>query len=264
MWGRRDVDFIQSQDVSWSIAPTGEFAAGEMTRILSRDDSDGAVTEIVRFHNRQAGYLVAGADIYILEGDGTLNGERVAGGQYVYLPAGVEIDWRPGTRMTAFFGSFAEPTLSAVARPGDRGEPRIVAPDLLPWIPAGWADEGTLDAGAAMKWLRSDTGPGLVLLSGMLPGWKSEKVESHPIFEESFKLVGDILMGARGVMRPGAYFYRPPNVAHGPLYSRSGTMSLIRWSQAATTTFTEPSIAWDRLADIAYGSMTAPALRCHE
>jgi len=264
MWDRQDVDFIQSQDVTWSTVPAGTFAAGEQQRLLSADRSDGALTAIVQFRNRVRGRLAAGADVFVLEGAGTLNRQAIQRSDYVRLDPGADIDWLPMGRTVIYFGPFAAPRLD----PGDAPAPpplEIKHTERVPWVPAGWAEADALEPGAAMKWLCQE-GPALVLLSGMLPGWKSPRVESHPIYEESFKLTGDILMGRRGVMRPGAYFYRGPDVEHGPLYTRTGTTSLIRWNAPATSVFSEPPPdgRWDALAATAYGATAAPATSPYE
>jgi hypothetical protein len=88
----------------------------------------------------------------------------------------------------------------------------------------------------------------------MMPGWKSSLEESHPVYEESFKVFGDVLMGSRGVIRAGGYFFRSPDVFHGPLYSRGGTMSFIRSDAAPTTEYRQPGpgATWDELSAHAY------------
>jgi hypothetical protein len=244
------------------MVPEGEFAAGEQQRILSQDPNDGALSAIVQFRNPLRGRLTSGADVFLLEGAGTLNGEGIGRSDYVRIPAGASVEWRPNGHTVIFLGSFGTPRLEAV----DGEDPSalvITHSESVPWVPAGWADTGALEPGAAMKWLNRD-GPALVLLAGMLPGWKSQAVESHPIYEESFKLTGDNLMGRRGVMQSGAYFYRGPDIEHGPLYTRTGTMSLIRWSAPATSVFSEPlpDGTWDSLAATAYAA-PLPAARSY-
>ena len=110
-----------------------------------------------------------------------------------------------------------------------------------------------LEPGAMVKELRRSDEV-YIYLAAMLPGWRSELEESHPVYEESFKIYGDVLMGSRGVMREGAYFFRAPDVFHGPLYSRTGTMSFIRSDAATTTTYREPAVGgtWAELARDAY------------
>jgi len=53
-------------------------------------------------------------------------------------------------------------------------------------------------------------------------------LESHPTPEEAFLIAGD-LTGPCGTMQAGAYFWRPPHIAHGPFGSRAGSLSLIRF-----------------------------------
>jgi hypothetical protein len=258
MWDRPTVDFIQSQDLPWDVVPRGEFGTGDVRRVLSRDPEDGAISAILRFRNSISGRLEAGADVFILEGHGTLNGSPVHASDYVFLEPGAVIDWRPTSRTSIFFGSFGGPRLdSMTAEPLTAVD--VVPTERLAWVSAGWASEGALESGAAMKWLRRD-GPSLVLLAAMLPGWKSPAQEAHPVYEESFKLYGDIIMGSRGVMGPGAYFYRGPDIVHAPLYTRTGTMSLIRWSSPATSVFTDPPPDgdWETLSRQAYDGRTPP------
>lgn len=241
MWDRPDVDFIQSQDLPWMEIPGEEFAGRGLQRLLSLDPADGASTSLRRFHNPIRGRLTAGADVFVLEGTGTLNGTEIVRSCYAHLAPGAAVDWQPRSQTTIYFGSFGQATLV----PDDAVDGQsidVVDTDRLPWIAAGWADD--LNTGAAMKWLRRE-GQGMVLLAAMLPGWRSDPEEAHEIYEESFKLEGDILMGRRGVMRAGAYFYRSPNIKHAPLYTRAGTMSLIRWSAPATTDFTTPPAGGD-------------------
>lgn len=52
--------------------------------------------------------------------------------------------------------------------------------------------------------------------------------EIHPVVEEAYVISG-ALTGPQGTMYPGAYFWRPPGIAHGPFGSRRGSVSLIRF-----------------------------------
>lgn len=46
--------------------------------------------------------------------------------------------------------------------------------------------------------------------------------------EESYIIAGS-LTGPQGTIYPGAYFWRPPGIAHGPFGARWGAVSLIRF-----------------------------------
>ena len=52
----------------------------------------------------------------------------------------------------------------------------------------------------------------------------------HDCVEEMYLLGGDII-GERGVMYEGAYFWRPGGKWHGPFGSRRGSLSIIRFAE---------------------------------
>ena len=77
-----------------------------------------------------------------------------------------------------------------------------------------------------------DTG-GLTMLITIPPGWQEDRAEHHDCYEESYKVSGDIWMVENGIaqdMSGGDYFYRPPKIKHGPMKTKNGTSSLIRFS----------------------------------
>jgi hypothetical protein len=57
--------------------------------------------------------------------------------------------------------------------------------------------------------------------------WREARL-AHDCVEEMYLLGGDII-GERGTMYEGAYFWRPPGQWHGPFGSRRGSLSLIRF-----------------------------------
>ena len=254
MWKRSDVDFIESAEVPWERPADGQFgyAGGGRKRVLSRDPEDGAETAVQRIVDPQRGVLAAEADLYVLSGGGSVNGQEIDVNDYVHINAGTRVDLVPGIRgLVLYSGFWATPTFG----PGD-GDPGGVAvtdTERLEWTPATWSGETKLAPGAMLKTLRQDD-RAYIYLAAMMPGWRSEAEEAHPVYEESYKVYGDVLMGARGVMREGSYFFRSPGVFHGPLYSRGGTMSFIRSDAATTTEYREPPPggAWDELARRAY------------
>ena len=254
MWNRSDVDFIQSQDVPWQTVAEGEFGStgSGRKRVLSIDPTDGAETAIHRVVDRQRGTLASSVDLYVLAGGGTLDGETLAVNDYVHAPAGSAIDLVPGVRgLVVYCGFWGPATLEPYAQSGHRAT--LVHTEHLKWTAATWSGDVQLDPGAMLKTLRHDDET-YIYLAAMMPGWRSEDEESHPVYEESFKIYGDVLMGSRGVMRDGAYFFRSPDVFHGPLYSRGGTMSFIRSDAATTTEYRDPAPGgtWDELARRAY------------
>lgn len=256
MWDRQDVDFIQTQEIAFERAGAGCFGStgGGLKRVLSRDDGDGAETAIYRVVDRQLGVLDSDLDVFVLEGTALLNGRELRSGDYVYLPAGSGVDLQPGVMGLSLYCGFWGPSdWAGSAATG--AEPVHVRPEELSWTPAEWSGETRLEPGAMVKQLRVDD-KAFIYLAAMLPGWHCDLAESHQVYEESFKIYGDTLMGARGVMRSGAYFYRSPGVVHGPLYSRGGTMSFIRSDGRTETEYTEPAPGgtWQELSRVAYAN----------
>ncbi|OLF14093.1 hypothetical protein BLA60_02710 [Actinophytocola xinjiangensis] len=253
MWNRPDVDFVHTADLPWVLPADGEFGAtgGGRKRVLSRDPGDGAETAVHRIADRCRGVLAAEVDAYVLAGGGLLNGRPVEVNDYLHIDAGSAVDLRPGVRgLVLYCGFWATPGLTAGDGPDGVS---VTSTERLTWTPATWSGEVELAPGAMLKTLRHDD-RAYIYLAAMMPGWRSEAEESHPVYEESFKIYGDVLMGARGVMRDGAYFFRSPDVFHGPLYSRGGTMSFIRSDAATTTEYRDPPPggAWNELARQAY------------
>lgn len=261
MWDRPDTEFLRSQDLSWERVPDGDFGSGGGVRkVLSADAAAGAATTLVRFRSRQRGVLPAGADAYVLEGTGTVNGRRYGPGHYLHVPPGAAIDLKPlGARTTLYLGAFGP---AALVDDDGGGEPvRHEDVEALPWSAPGWNGDTPLEPGVSLKWLRRDD-RGIVYFSAKLPGWKSPQLECHPNSEESFKVYGDTLLGAAGVMTPGSYFFHRPGLWHGPLYTRTGTASFIRASADTSTEYREPAAedSVPALSRHSYADLPHPAL----
>jgi hypothetical protein len=261
MWNRPNQEFVQSQDLPWRPVPDDSFGAGGgVARELSTDPDDGALSALVRLRAPQRGRLHSGADLYVLDGAGTVNGRPYGPGHYLYLRPGAGLDLTPiGGPTTVFLGTFGPPDLTAGAGSGP-GEVEHVDVESLAWSVPSWHGADAEEASApdgAVKWLRRDD-RGLVFISAKLPGWRSPREEVHPMYEESFRISGDFWVGAPGVMRAGSYFYHRPGFWHGPLYSRDGTASLIRADAEITTEYREPGLV-DR-PDADYRNLPHPAL----
>ncbi|MGW9350674.1 DUF4437 domain-containing protein [Nocardiopsis flavescens] len=255
MWDRNDVDFADTHLLPWERVPDGEFGAagGGVHRVLSTSLSGPARTTVTRVRERQSGTLAADLDLYVLAGSGTLNGAPVGQADYLYLPAGTAVDLAPAVvGLTLYCGFWGAAAL--LPEEGSAAGAVHLRTEELDWDSPGWSGDVALRPGALVKRLRDDD-RAHIYLAAMVPGWRSEMEESHPVYEESYKVYGDILMGARGVMREGSYFFRSPDVYHGPLYSRGGTMSFIRSNAPTTTDYRTPPTGgnWDELAHRAYG-----------
>lgn len=243
MWDRPNIEFVQSQDLAWQPVPDGEFGAGGgLRKTLSTDPVAGATSSLVRFRCPQRGTLTAGADMYVLDGEGVVNGRAYGPGHYLSIPPGARLDVTPaGLPTTAFLGPFGPPALvddglSSNVGPLDVGHLDV---DGIGWSAPDWHASGPSVPDGAVKWLRRDD-RGIVFLSAKLPGWRSAREEVHPHVEESFRIAGDFWIGAAGVMTAGSYFFHRPGLWHGPLYSRTGTVALIRADASIRTEYRDP------------------------
>ena len=64
--------------------------------------------------------------------------------------------------------------------------------------------------------------------------------EIHDHFEEMFMLQGE-MWTPEGLVRPGAYFYRPPGIVHGPHVSQGGFFQIMRaGANYVRTSWSEP------------------------
>jgi hypothetical protein len=233
---RPHVEFIQSQRIAWRPHTEG-LLAGTDSRELSADPLTGACTRVVRYPPGYQGVAVRGLladeELFVLDGALLIDGRRFAHHAYAFLPAGhprgvVRSD---GGAVVLSFYSERPAILDALWR-GDSPAARLIEHIdcyAVPWEPVRYKE---MRSGALRKPLRKDpvTGDETWLLTspphGMPPGGAGAR-ETHPTVEEVYVLDGD-LHGNCGVMRPGAYFWRPPGILHGPYGTRRGATSLYR------------------------------------
>lgn len=222
---RPHIEFIQQQSVLWrsDIVPVD----GVITRVLSRDDASGAVTMINRYPAGtaidQSYTLDIDKEFFVLRGQMCINDLSYRAGDYAYMPAGLErrstVVPEESDVLTFYEGKTGMP-------PGDIVE-RIPTREVE-WGAA--SDPNVASTAIRRLVLRPDTSIGertwLLRLETDEP-YAIRGVERHPGVEEMYLLEGDIHM-CTGVMRPGAYFWRPANVPHGPTGSRKGFLALFR------------------------------------
>ena len=71
--------------------------------------------------------------------------------------------------------------------------------------------------------------------------------EIHSTVEEAFLIRGDVLVGTRGELSPGSYFWRPGLIEHGPLASRNGTLFCFRTKLGGLDLETVETPGWQEL-----------------
>lgn len=238
--GRQQIEFIQSQRLPWH-ASAGDPRPGTRRRTLSEDPTDGACSLVIQYPPGWVGpegqCLAADEEFLVLDGELRIGGLAYAHHGYAHLPAGYRrgsMSAPTGAIVLTFFSAtpVVLPPGGMTARPPGAADPRLVERVdcyAVPWEPIGYAQMRT---GTLRKPLRLDpvNGDTTWLLTspphGMPPGGAGAR-ETHPTVEEVFVLAGD-LHGNCGVMRAGAYFWRPAGILHGPYGSRLGATSLYR------------------------------------
>jgi hypothetical protein len=264
MWDRAQVDFTRASMLPWAVIPVGEFGGreGGLKRVLSCSRTNGAETTVVRVTSDIHGRMDAAIDLLCLAGRGTINGKPFTPGVFTHVPAGAIVDLvAVTTPVLIYAGSFGEARIAE-----DDGAPDDVPYfdlDALPWTDMSWRGDEAPSPAVKIKWIRrEETDLGIAFLVAMLPGYQTEVEEVHPVCEESYKLAGDLLLGRRGIVGPGGYFFRPGGVWHAPLYSRTGNMSLIRKNGLGSTDYREPEQGFDieSLKRRAYENFRAPGL----
>ena len=243
---RPHIEFIQAQAVNWRMLGPDSSRPGAAAKPLSYDPDSKAVTQIIRYapgwRLDQEHHLDSDEEFYVLSGALKINGILYGEGDYAYLPAGY-----PRTLMTAPDGAdvmtFYEGAHKRVAGPAPDGfytaENLVerIATKSVPWGSA--TDPKVAAPGVKRLGLRKDpkTGYSTWLLDIDETGMTGEvnRLETHPVVEEVFLLSGEMHM-PMGVLKRGAYFWRPPGISHGPVGTRTGALGLFRCKGGPLTT----------------------------
>jgi Domain of unknown function (DUF4437) len=231
---RPHIEFVQHQDLPFEpVEVDGAQGLVEVKR-LSLDSQTGASSTLVRFsagwQRPGVSYFLADDEFYVLSGDLTISGVTYTEHCYGFLPGGypqADVSSNGGALVLRFFSARAK------RLPGEPPGGALDSGRLLPALnmfEQPWTGNfhPQFPLGAGRKWLRRDpvtTDETWIL--GTLPLRNGRKPEKHPVVEEMFLISGE-LIGPQGVMRPGAYFWRPPEVWHGPYGSKSGCLMFFR------------------------------------
>jgi hypothetical protein len=231
---RPHIEFIHAQHLPWDPAPFPEAPWSELrAKVLSRDAASGACSLIVEL---PAGFCARGTpegrplELYVLDGGCRIGDESLRLDAYADLSGGgAEVDLATAQRtvLLAFAGDPPAPG----ARRAPCG-PRVVDTHDMAWTRHD-IDPAVQFLNLSHKVLRHDPATGgktLLLSTGAQThprDWREAQLLHHCV-EEMYLLGGDMI-GERGVMYEGAYFWRPAGLWHGPFGSRRGSLSLIRF-----------------------------------
>lgn len=235
---RPRIEFVQSQHLPWVRGLLDPVRGGVETRLLSRDPDSGACSLLVRY---PPGFACAGGalrvddELLVLDGALTIGEMRYGELSYAHLPAGFAgSGWSApaGAVVLEFFSG----TPLAATMPVACDERRLVLQRDAFEVPYTGNFHSEFPPGAGRKLLYQDpVTQDTSWLLGTLPIRWAERAEVHPVVEEMYLLSGEV-HGDRGVMRPGAYFWRPPGVPHGPYGTQTGNLYFFRTRGGALTT----------------------------
>jgi hypothetical protein len=226
---RPHIEFVQQQDLSFQAAHDGL-----EEKVLSRDAETGASSSLVRlpagWRRPGAVHYLADDEFYVLSGDLTISGTTYTEHCYGFLPGGYTQSGacsETGALLVRFVSAGSGP-VTGEAPSGLLDEGRLVRGLNLFEQPWTGNFHPQFPLGAGRKWLRRDpvTADETWIL-GTLPLRNGRRPEKHPVVEEMYLISGE-LIGPQGVMRPGAYFWRPPEAWHGPYGSKTGCLMLFR------------------------------------
>jgi hypothetical protein len=234
------IEFIFAQHLPWAPGLPGGARDDVDSKILSLDRELGELTAVVRYpagwSREEPEALAAEEEIYVLDGSITINGHSYGRDSYACLPRNYRRSSAASENgcvaLTFFDGT---PSESVPGATHDPIAPLIEGLDVyaMRWD-AKPADPSLEWMGNRRKVLRMDPvyNQKATFIISTPPhihpeNWACPTL-THPCVEESFMLAGD-MTGPHGRMTPGAYFWRPAEIAHGPFGTRDGGMSLIRF-----------------------------------
>ena len=232
---REHVEYIHQSSLPWEDSNVSGLPDDTKEKILSEDTETGASTRIIKLTSenrkpvRDPLAWNAPVEILVLDGELWLGSETLERFDYAYVPAGATFA-RFGAPKEATLLFMPDAALSTV-EPDDTAEVTVKYVSEMEWENvAQYTDSGDLwdIVGAGIKVLHEDdeTGSRSWIL-GSLPHRTGFGVEVHPVVEEAYQLLGAI-HGDRGVLDEGSYFWRPPNIPHGPFSNEIGSMTFFR------------------------------------
>lgn len=255
---RPHIEFIQCQALDWHYLPEHSTRPHVQAKRLSRDPESKAATTILRHPKGWAfdekHYLEDDEEFFVLNGTLVVNDITYKKGDYAFFPAGF-VRTHMSSPNSADVLVYLEGTHKRT-----QGEPpagmykadklilRISTEDVE-W--GGATDPNVAAPGVRRLGLRKDVNTGdttwLLEVDETGMGDEVNRLETHPVVEEVFVLSGEMHM-PMGVLKKGAYFWRPPNIPHGPVGTKTGALGIFRSKGGPLTTcWSEETypVVWD-------------------
>jgi hypothetical protein len=218
VWNRTHHEVLDPESLPWLAF------AGVDVRVLSRDETDGAVTAQVRvppgyaYPERWA--LGSAFDAFVLRGSLAIGKQPFEQFDYTYRPAGY-----PNGPMSSTDGALILIMTYGQAAlippdPDASANPKAIEHVRLRDVPARQPLTDKINMGYFSRTLRldPDSGERIFVTGNERAGVGDARIEWHPVVEEIYKL------GPRGSMdypynqimlESGQYCYRPPGIPHG-------------------------------------------------
>ncbi|MFL2771073.1 MAG: cupin domain-containing protein [Rhodospirillaceae bacterium] len=235
---RPHIEFFQAQAITWHILGNQSARPGAQEKVLSRDTETSASSSIIRYPKgwvlEQPHCLKSDEEFFVLTGTLVINNISYSKGDYAYLPAGFQRTKMQAVQETDILTYFEGPAnLVAVSEPvnfySDAKLITRVPTEKVEWGSA--TDQNVAGPGVRRLGLRKDSTTGdttwLLEVNEIGMGKDVNRLETHPVVEEVFILSGEMHM-PMGVLKRGAYFWRPPYIPHGPVGTRSGALGIFR------------------------------------
>lgn len=235
LWNRDEPQFFNIFDLPWREVADVDIARGVDGRLISKDAKTNAATAMLRLPGSWQA-TASGSDttleLFVLEGDLTVNGTTVGAGGYAAIPRG-----RGGAQLSSQGGAslylWSEPNLPADYYYPDQ-QVQVTRVWQEPWITT---EMPQLRHGIMHKSLRYPDPAGGLLHGGpggmlrfilMTPGFGETRQEiHHDCWEEIIWLAGDFLMPGRGLHKAGSLLNNPAELPHGGLTTQKGTVMIL-------------------------------------
>ena len=252
---RPHTEFIQSQALPWQPSPYGGRFAGTEVKVMSRDAETGAASLLVKhpagFSRQGPEYLNADEELFVLDGSLQINGLDYTEMCYAHLPAGFARESTSSDGAVVLTFVSAQPETQAGPAPADLYDATRLVERIDVLNTDLSTDLRTLDIDQTDEIVESFSAFAHILfredpytndqtwLLAARPLWQGNVIETHPVVEEMYLVAGD-QAGERGLMKAGAYFWRPPGLRHGPFGSKTGNLMFFRTQGGPLRTEFEP------------------------
>lgn len=236
------IEFIHAPDMPWDEAPLGPGRADVAHKLLSRDETSGGTSSVVRY---PAGWRREGREslsveeeIYVLEGALDIGGETFGPGDYTCLPKNYpreNAQSEHGAVVLTFFAGVPETTDETDFDARAHVPRQSLYDDGWDVDYAGVNSPEIAGSGSRKKLLRTDPVTGdQTWLMGVIPSYREKLVESHPVVQECYIIWGE-MSGNTGLLVEGSYFWRPEEILHGPYGTKTGAVILSRTEGGSLT-----------------------------